>query len=664
MKKLTLVLVGVYAAYLLWQVAPAQSSGGSGTNNDTRVVGSGTVSLSGTAGVIAYNGTQVGGSGTDPRITGSGTVGLSGSTGITQTTGTISVSDSNGNTLQFPTLIVGGTSQIVSQVVPWRYFIATGDSRNTLFAPSWVQDMYLPETAVINQGVSGQTLATTLANYTANVHPYDFTVTGTPCAVSLNAFFNDIASGSSETEVEGQIVQYSGSVKAGGNFFVLFTGLSGTSLTGPQVTALNDVNVWIRTNSGSLNASGTNGMVVDAATMFPTPSGTAFQDGIHLTPAANAALWRAMQAGGAYSLGIYGTISTSINPLFMGSGSYSGSGTFPFLQIGQGANTGTLDMGLHGIWVGSGSNASFGGNTMSVTLSGTGKYTISNTGVTISGTGASPWSLNATGTTAIAGSGTLTIGPSGTASVQIGGTLGGAGDVTSEILNTGTLTVTSGTLTLNGSPIAGGGFSGTLPSTTPIGVSGTNGVTLSQSGSNLTVQLGGTNSNGVLTINGQLISQGGLGSSPGFVFGSAAGVHAFGSNFGFALDNGFNIVIACGGHPFYLNNGTGDMMSVDFNGNPTFSGTKIVINGITATGPSFSGALSTLPTVATGTLVSGTATISNALITAHNTWVVDRASSITNVGGLTVTNSGTVATVRSSNVLDTSVFDLFIQPGL
>lgn len=64
-----------------------------------------------------------------------------------------------------------------------------------------------------------------------------------------------------------------------------------------------------------------------------------------------------------------------------------------------------------------------------------------------------------------------------------------------------------------------------------------------------------------------------------------------------------------------------------------------------------------------GTLVSGTASISNANISGLNCWAQDNASSITNVGALTVSVSGTTANIKSSvGVLDTSPFSLFIAP--
>lgn len=58
-----------------------------------------------------------------------------------------------------------------------------------------------------------------------------------------------------------------------------------------------------------------------------------------------------------------------------------------------------------------------------------------------------------------------------------------------------------------------------------------------------------------------------------------------------------------------------------------------------------------------GTLSSGTATVT--VTSGAHPWVQDTGSSITNVGSLQVTVSSTTATVRSTNVLDTSTFDLF-----
>lgn len=64
------------------------------------------------------------------------------------------------------------------------------------------------------------------------------------------------------------------------------------------------------------------------------------------------------------------------------------------------------------------------------------------------------------------------------------------------------------------------------------------------------------------------------------------------------------------------------------------------------------------------TLTSGSTTVSNAFISGSNCIPVDNASSLTNVGSLTVTTSGTTATLRSTNVLDTSAGNLFVVPKL
>jgi hypothetical protein len=70
-------------------------------------------------------------------------------------------------------------------------------------------------------------------------------------------------------------------------------------------------------------------------------------------------------------------------------------------------------------------------------------------------------------------------------------------------------------------------------------------------------------------------------------------------------------------------------------------------------------------TLVSGALTSGSATVVNALL---STWphpiVVDIGSSITNLGSLQVSVSGSTATIRSSNILDTSSFDLHIIPNL
>lgn len=62
-------------------------------------------------------------------------------------------------------------------------------------------------------------------------------------------------------------------------------------------------------------------------------------------------------------------------------------------------------------------------------------------------------------------------------------------------------------------------------------------------------------------------------------------------------------------------------------------------------------------TVQTGTLVSGTAT--KTVPAGCHPWVQDNAASLTNVGSLVVTTSGTIATITSTNVLDTSPFTLY-----
>lgn len=66
-------------------------------------------------------------------------------------------------------------------------------------------------------------------------------------------------------------------------------------------------------------------------------------------------------------------------------------------------------------------------------------------------------------------------------------------------------------------------------------------------------------------------------------------------------------------------------------------------------------------TILGGTLVAGTATISNEGLSGKSPWVQSTNSSITNMGALSVTVSGTTATIKSMNVLDTSTFNLFFQ---
>jgi hypothetical protein len=66
----------------------------------------------------------------------------------------------------------------------------------------------------------------------------------------------------------------------------------------------------------------------------------------------------------------------------------------------------------------------------------------------------------------------------------------------------------------------------------------------------------------------------------------------------------------------------------------------------------------------TGTLASGAATITNPAIYLNHPWVQDYSASITNVGALTVSVSGSTATVNSTQPLDTSTFNLYVIPGL
>lgn len=68
-------------------------------------------------------------------------------------------------------------------------------------------------------------------------------------------------------------------------------------------------------------------------------------------------------------------------------------------------------------------------------------------------------------------------------------------------------------------------------------------------------------------------------------------------------------------------------------------------------------------TTGSGTLSSGTVTISNTSVTASSLiFLTDTTSSITNLGALTVSSqtAGTGFTVKSANVLDTSTFNYMI----
>lgn len=82
------------------------------------------------------------------------------------------------------------------------------------------------------------------------------------------------------------------------------------------------------------------------------------------------------------------------------------------------------------------------------------------------------------------------------------------------------------------------------------------------------------------------------------------------------------------------------------------SGTLAITGSITT-----GGVLLNHITVQTGMLVSGAATIT--VPAGCHPWVQDNATSLTNVGSLVVTVSGTIATVNSTNVLDTSPFTLY-----
>lgn len=68
-------------------------------------------------------------------------------------------------------------------------------------------------------------------------------------------------------------------------------------------------------------------------------------------------------------------------------------------------------------------------------------------------------------------------------------------------------------------------------------------------------------------------------------------------------------------------------------------------------------------TPGTGTLVAGTATVSNTAVTSSSVILLtDTTASLTNVGVLSVSakSAGTSFTVTSANVLDTSTFNYLI----
>lgn len=86
--------------------------------------------------------------------------------------------------------------------------------------------------------------------------------------------------------------------------------------------------------------------------------------------------------------------------------------------------------------------------------------------------------------------------------------------------------------------------------------------------------------------------------------------------------------------------------------------------GLTSDGTCYHAMGPRQPVQIAGTLTSGSATISAPGITTLNIGVVDTTSgSLTNVGSLTVNVSGTTATIRSTNVLDTSTFVLSFTPN-
>lgn len=116
---------------------------------------------------------------------------------------------------------------------------------------------------------------------------------------------------------------------------------------------------------------------------------------------------------------------------------------------------------------------------------------------------------------------------------------------------------------------------------------------------------------------------------------------------------------------------------ISFNGGPLFIHTSISVDSTSlfASGAimlhgdgsvsavSYSGdgsALTNVVTVVTGTLVGGSATIGNAGLSGKHPWVQDtNTGTVTNVGPLGVSLSGTTATIKSTNALDTSTFTLF-----
>lgn len=253
--------------------------------------------------------------------------------------------------------------------------------------------------------------------------------------------------------------------------------------------------------------------------------------------------------------------------------------------------------------------------------------------------------------------GTLTLtgnATSGTATVTLGGSLP-SGGVTS-----GTSTDPNSTLTASGTLMT---FSATNSPTysevtTPVIVSGA-GLSLSDvSGSVITLDAAGD-----LTIagsGGTLSLADGLGDNI-LLNGTTQITDVVGSLL--ELDGENNASLQAAGGELDLGNGTSGISinsdgGIVFNANgPISTEGDFLINF-----PSSDGTLSLtsdLPFVLTGTLVGGTATVHDSRMTA-NVIPVDTGASITNLGSLQVNVSGTNATVRSSNVLDTSTFSLYV----
>jgi hypothetical protein len=90
-----------------------------------------------------------------------------------------------------------------------------------------------------------------------------------------------------------------------------------------------------------------------------------------------------------------------------------------------------------------------------------------------------------------------------------------------------------------------------------------------------------------------------------------------------------------------------------FTGNSTSTGSLVLAGGLSVAGTITGNIL----TVQTGTLIGGSST--KTVPAGSHPWVQDTAATLTNVGVLTVTVSGTTATITSVNPLDTSTYTLF-----